>query len=58
MRKETNDERYHAPLEDEEKISFQARLELILARPFRMLLREPMLLALTIYMSVCSFGIS
>ncbi|KIY50587.1 MFS general substrate transporter, partial [Fistulina hepatica ATCC 64428] len=50
LRKETGDERYYAQLE-RNKLKFTKRLEHILARPFRILLREPMLLAITVYMS-------
>lgn len=49
-RKETGDERYYAPFE-RNKLSFTKRLEHILARPFRILFREPMLIAITLYMS-------
>lgn len=51
MRKETGDERYYAPME-RNKISFTKRLEGILARPFKILFLEPMLIAITLYMSV------
>ncbi|KIY53422.1 MFS general substrate transporter [Fistulina hepatica ATCC 64428] len=50
LRKETGDERYYAQFE-RNKLKFTKRLEGILARPFRMLLCEPMLLAVTVYMS-------
>jgi hypothetical protein len=50
-RKETGDERYYAPFE-REKFTFLARVEHAVARPFKILFREPMLLAITIYMSV------
>ena len=53
MRKEFNDENYYAPLEKEGKISLSTRLERILARPFKILFQEPMLIAITVYMSVC-----
>ncbi|KAF9480085.1 MFS general substrate transporter [Pholiota conissans] len=49
-RLETGDNRYYARLERQE-ITFMARLEHILARPFVILFREPMLVALTLYMS-------
>ncbi|TFK56979.1 MFS general substrate transporter [Heliocybe sulcata] len=49
-RKETGDERYYAQFE-REKLSFSKRVEHILARPFRVLFREPMLMAITLYMS-------
>ena len=50
----TGDERYYAPLEA--KISFSKQVENILAKPFKILFREPMLLAITIYMSVSWFA--
>ncbi|KAG9051620.1 hypothetical protein FS837_000007 [Tulasnella sp. UAMH 9824] len=49
-RKETNDNRWFSELEAED-IAFIARLERILARPFKILASEPMLLAITLYMS-------
>ncbi|KAE9393585.1 MFS general substrate transporter [Gymnopus androsaceus JB14] len=49
-RKETGDNRYYAPMEVIKKTIGQ-RVENILARPFRMLIQEPMLLAATVYMS-------
>ncbi|ETW87361.1 major facilitator superfamily [Heterobasidion irregulare TC 32-1] len=49
IRKVTGDERYYAPLET--KISISKQVENILAKPFKILFREPMLLAITIYMS-------
>lgn len=52
LRKETGDERYWAPMERDEK-SLAQQVENILARPFKMLVFEPMLLAATLYMSVC-----
>ena len=51
LRKETGDDRYWAPLE-KKKLSFKQRLEVILLRPFKIFFREPMLIAVTIYMSV------
>ena len=51
LRKETGDDRYYALIETN-KISFTKRLEHIVARPFRIMFTEPMLLAVTIYMSV------
>ncbi|KAI0776346.1 MFS general substrate transporter [Trametes elegans] len=50
LRKETGDDRYWAPLERSE-MSFAPRLKHILARPFTVLFREPMLIAITLYMS-------
>jgi hypothetical protein len=51
IRKRTGDERYHAAIESQ-KMTLSQRLETILARPFKILFREPMLIALTLYMSV------
>jgi MFS family permease len=53
-RKETGDNRYYAPME-RQNIKFIQRIENILARPFNILIHEPMLIAITIYMSVCTF---
>ncbi|KAG8980119.1 hypothetical protein FRB90_007820, partial [Tulasnella sp. 427] len=50
-RKETNDGRWFSELEAED-VALVARLERILARPFKIMLFEPMLLAITLYMSV------
>ena len=50
-RKETGDDRYYAAME-RESFTFTQRIENVLARPFKMLLFEPMLLVITIYMSV------
>ncbi|KAI0776341.1 MFS general substrate transporter [Trametes elegans] len=50
LRKETGDDRYWAPLE-RNKMSFTQRLKHILGRPFIILFREPMLIAITLYMS-------
>ncbi|KAF7986356.1 hypothetical protein HWV62_35362 [Athelia sp. TMB] len=51
MRKETGDERWYAHTERLPKRSFAQAANQILARPFKILVREPMLLAVTIYMS-------
>ncbi|KZT04040.1 MFS general substrate transporter [Laetiporus sulphureus 93-53] len=50
LRKETGDDRYWAPLERQKK-SFGEHMKHILARPFLILFREPMLMAITMYMS-------
>lgn len=50
LRKETGDSRYYAPME-KRQVSIAKRLEDILAKPFLILFREPMLIAITIYMS-------
>lgn len=52
-RDETGDDRYFAPIEARKRTMVQLT-ESILARPFKMLFYEPMLLAITIYMSVSS----
>ena len=51
LRKETGDERYWAPLE-KRKFTVVQRLEQTIARPFKIFFREPMLIAVTMYMSV------
>lgn len=50
MRKETGEQRWYAPLERTDH-SFKNRLNSILLKPFIMLVQEPMLLAVTLYMS-------
>ncbi|KAI3622595.1 putative mfs-multidrug-resistance transporter [Moniliophthora roreri] len=50
LRKETGDVRYHAPMEVTKRTIGQ-QVENVLARPFKILFREPMLLATTLYMS-------
>ncbi|KAG8938133.1 hypothetical protein FRC00_000561, partial [Tulasnella sp. 408] len=49
-RKETNDNQWFSELEAED-IALAVRLERVLARPFKILAFEPMLLAITLYMS-------
>ena len=51
LRKETGDDRYWAPLE-RNKMALGQRLKHVLGRPFIVLAREPMLIAITLYMSV------
>jgi len=51
MRQRTGDERYYAAMELQ-NLTFAQRIEGILARPFKILFNEPMLIALTMYMSV------
>ena len=51
LRKETGDNRYYAPIEMN-KQPLGRRLYKILALPFKVLFQEPVLMALTIYMSV------
>lgn len=50
-RRNTGDERYYAAME-KNPLKFADRLEVTLARPFKILFQEPMLFVLTIYMSV------
>lgn len=52
MRLQTGDDRYYAPKERENKKSITKRLEHTVARPFKILFLEPMLIAITVYMSV------
>ncbi|KAG1718950.1 MFS general substrate transporter [Suillus lakei] len=51
LRLETGDDRYRAPLELIQKKQLHKRLEESLVRPFKILVREPMLIAVTAYMS-------
>ncbi|ODN83577.1 hypothetical protein L202_01692 [Cryptococcus amylolentus CBS 6039] len=50
LRKETGDDRYWAPLEKNDT-SFKGRVNDILLKPFIILAKEPMLQAVTLYMS-------
>ena len=54
MRKATGDTEYFAEME-RESVHWTKRIEHILTRPFRVLFAEPMLMAITLYMSVCIF---
>lgn len=49
-RKETGDERWWAPM-DHQHVGLKKRAQNILGRPFRVLFTEPMLIAMTVYMS-------
>ncbi|OCH89033.1 MFS general substrate transporter [Obba rivulosa] len=49
-RKETGEERWWAPME-KQKLTFSQHMQRILARPFQVLFQEPMLIAITVYMS-------
>lgn len=51
MRKSTGDERYYAQMETV-SMTYSERLEAIIARPFKILFQEPILIAITVYMSV------
>lgn len=50
IREESGDSRYYAPLEAL-RIPFKTRLKRILAKPFLLFLHEPMLVAMTVYVS-------
>ncbi|TFL06776.1 major facilitator superfamily domain-containing protein [Pterulicium gracile] len=50
LRKETGDPRYFAPME-REKLGAAEHVERIVAKPFKVLFREPVLIAITLYMS-------
>ncbi|VDC02269.1 unnamed protein product [Peniophora sp. CBMAI 1063] len=50
LRKETGDDKYYAPLETH-KEPINQRINHILAMPFKILFQEPVLIALTLYMS-------
>lgn len=54
LRKETGDSRYWAPL-DKQHMGFVKRAQHVVGRPFKILALEPMLLAITLYMSVSLF---
>jgi len=51
-RKETGDNRYYAPIE-RKRASLSQRARDIVGKPFKILFSEPMLVAITIYQSVC-----
>jgi len=51
IRKQTGDNRYFAPLEAQEKESLGKRVNNVVARPFKILFQEPMLIAISVYMS-------
>ncbi|KAG1749872.1 major facilitator superfamily domain-containing protein [Suillus paluster] len=50
VRKHTGDEKYYAAM-DLQNFTLAQRVESILARPFKVLVTEPMLIAITLYMS-------
>ena len=52
-RKATGDERYYATMETI-SIPLSRRVEAIIGRPFKILFQEPILIAVTAYMSVRS----
>ncbi|EIN14104.1 MFS general substrate transporter [Punctularia strigosozonata HHB-11173 SS5] len=47
---QTGDDRYYAPME-KTKVPLKRRAEEVLGRPFKVLFREPMLIAITLYIS-------
>ena len=51
-RKETGDNRYYAPIE-RKRAPLSQRVQDIVGKPFKILFSEPMLVAITIYQSVC-----
>ena len=52
LRKETGDKRWHAPSEHpDHKVSISETLHHTILKPFIMLVQEPMLFALTLYLS-------
>jgi hypothetical protein len=51
LRKETGDQNYYALLEKEGSVSFSRRLSNVVGKPFVILAHEPMLIAITVYMS-------
>lgn len=51
LRRETGDARYWAPL-DKKSTKFKALAYNVLLDPFKMLFEEPMLLAITVYLSL------
>jgi hypothetical protein len=51
LRKETGDQNYYVPMEREDRISFSQRINNVLKKPFVIFIREPMLIAITVYMS-------
>ncbi|THG98447.1 hypothetical protein EW145_g7424 [Phellinidium pouzarii] len=51
QRARTGNDKYHAPLEERAKKSFGRTVEQIVVRPFQIFFQEPMLIAITAYMS-------
>lgn len=52
LRLKMGDDNYYAPIERKETKSMGKRVEDIVARPFQVFIQEPMLMAITLYMSV------
>ncbi len=57
MRKELKDDKYVTELELNER-ALAERLRIFLIRPFLLLFREPIVLFISLYMSVVSSGMS
>ncbi|GAA5901619.1 hypothetical protein JCM6882_006025 [Rhodosporidiobolus microsporus] len=51
LRKETGDERWHSAMDKKQDTGIKAVLERTVFKPFRMIVEEPMLLVITLYMS-------
>ncbi|GAA5830889.1 hypothetical protein JCM11251_001112 [Rhodosporidiobolus azoricus] len=51
LRKETGDDRWHSPMDKKEAEGIKAVLDRTVLKPFRMIVEEPMLLVITLYMS-------
>ncbi|GAA6014046.1 hypothetical protein JCM10207_000218 [Rhodosporidiobolus poonsookiae] len=56
LRKETGDDRWYSQLDKNQDNSVKALLNRTVLKPFRMIIEEPMLLVITLYMSFC-YGI-
>ncbi|GAA5880257.1 hypothetical protein JCM1840_003411 [Sporobolomyces johnsonii] len=52
LRKETGDDRWHAPIEKKQDESIKAILRRTVLKPFIMIVEEPMLAVITLYMSL------
>ncbi|BGP39645.1 hypothetical protein JCM10450v2_003616 [Rhodotorula kratochvilovae] len=52
LRKETGDDRWHAALEKKNTDGFKGTLKRTVLKPFIMIIEEPMLLVITLYMSL------
>lgn len=57
LRLRTGDDKYYAPIERVEKKSLAKQIESTVARPFKVLFQEPMLIAIAVYMSVSILAI-
>ncbi|GAA6063686.1 hypothetical protein JCM10212_003353 [Sporobolomyces blumeae] len=52
LRKETGDDRWHAPLDKQERGGVRETLNRTVFKPFRMIFEEPMLACITLYMAL------